>query len=72
MTFLWRQAGEPTPIGSNPFTDVAAGRWFTDPVRWAFENGITNGTSSTTFDPNQAVTRVQFAAFLSRYDNLTN
>jgi hypothetical protein len=72
VTFLWRQAGEPTPIGSNPFTDVAAGRWFTDPVRWAFENGITNGTSSTTFDPNQAVTRVQFAAFLSRYDNLTN
>ncbi|HBU04212.1 MAG TPA: hypothetical protein DEA70_06975 [Acidimicrobiaceae bacterium] len=51
---------------------VAAGRWFTDPVRWAFENGITNGTSPTTFDPGQAVTRVQFAAFLSRYDNLTN
>ena len=72
VTFLWRQAGEPTPTGNNPFTDVEAGRWFTDPVRWAFENGITNGTSPTTFAPGQAVTRVQFAAFLSRYDNLTN
>ncbi len=72
VTFLWRQAGEPTPTGNNPFTDVEAGRWFTDPVRWAFENGITNGTSPTTFAPGQAVTRVQFAAFLSRYDNLTS
>ena len=72
VTFLWRQAGEPTPTGNNPFTDVEAGRWFTDPVRWAFENGITNGTSPTTFAPGQAVTRIQFAAFLSRYDNLTN
>ena len=70
VTFLWRQAGEPTPTGNNPFNDVAAGRWFTDPVRWAFENGITNGTSPTTFAPGQAVTRIQFAAFLSRFDNL--
>ncbi|NCG25824.1 MAG: hypothetical protein GWP47_17035 [Actinobacteria bacterium] len=49
---------------------MSAGTYYTDPVRWAFENGITTGTSLTTFDPNQAVTRVQFAAFLSRYDNL--
>lgn len=70
VTFLWRQAGEPAPTGDNPFTDVEAGRWFTDPIRWAFETGVTTGTSATTFSPNEAVTRVQFAAFLSRYDNL--
>jgi len=70
VTFLWRQAGEPAPRIANPFADVPAGTYYTDPVRWAFETGITTGTSSTTFAPNQAVTRVQFAAFLSRYDNL--
>jgi hypothetical protein len=70
VTFLHRQAGEPAPTVANPFVDVPAGTYYTDPVRWAFENGITTGTSPTTFDPNQAVTRVQFAAFLSRYDNL--
>jgi hypothetical protein len=72
VTFLHRQAGEPAPTVANPFVDVPAGTYYTDPVRWAFENGITTGTSPTTFDPNQAVTRVQFAAFLSRYDNLTD
>lgn len=70
VTFLHRQAGEPDPTVANPFVDVPAGTYYTDPVRWAFENGITTGTSPTTFDPNQAVTRVQFAAFLSRYDGL--
>ena len=70
VTFLHRQAGEPVPSGANPFVDVPAGTYYTDPVRWAFETGITTGTSPTTFAPNQAVTRVQFAAFLSRYDNL--
>ena len=70
VTFLHRQAGEPAPTVANPFVDVPAGTYYTDPVRWAFENGITTGTSPTTFAPNQAVTRVQFAAFLSRYDNL--
>ena len=60
VTFLWRQAGEPEPTVANPFVDVPAGTYYTDPVRWAFETGITTGTSSTTFDPNKAVTRVQF------------
>lgn len=72
VTFLWRQAGEPVPSAANPFVDVPAGTYYTDPVRWALESGVTTGTSATTFAPNQAVTRVQFAAFLSRYDDLTN
>ena len=70
LTFLWRQAGEPTPSVSNPFVDVPSSSYYTEPVRWAYENGVTLGTTPTTFTPDQAVTRVQFAAFLSRYDNL--
>ena len=69
MTFLWRQAGEPAPRETTRSLtlrqDVGS-----DPIRWAFETGVTTGTSATTFSPNKAVTRVQFAAFLSRYDNL--
>ena len=54
------------------FGDVEDARYFTAPVQWMVDEGITNGTSPTTFAPGQAVTRVQFAAFLSRYDNLTS
>ena len=39
-------------------------------MAWAYENGITTGKSATVFAPDDAVTRVEFAAFLSRYDNL--
>ena len=70
MTFLWRQAGEPTPTVPNPFSDVPQGTYYMNPVRWAYENGITSGITPTTFAPNQPVTRIEFAAFLFRYDNL--
>ncbi len=59
-------------VGSHDFVDVAPSRFYSNAVGWAALNEITNGTSPTTFAPGQAVTRVQFAAFLSRYDNLTN
>ena len=70
VTFLWRQAGEPSPSGTSPFDDVPKRRYFTDAVAWAFENGVTTGRSATVFDPDAPVKRVEFAAFLSRYDNL--
>ena len=70
VTFLWRQAGEPDPAGPAPFDDVPSGRFFSEPVAWAFENGVTTGRSATEFDPYAPVKRVEFAAFLSRYDNL--
>jgi len=70
VTMLWRQAGQPSPSGVSPFIDVERGRYFTDAVAWAFEAGVTTGTSSTTFSPGDPVTRVQFAAFLSRFDRL--
>ena len=70
VTFLWRQAGEPAPTRPHPFADVPNGRYFTDAVAWAAEVGVTQGISPTEFGPDQFVTRVQFAAFLSRFDKL--
>ena len=67
VTFLWRAAGEPEPETTvNPFTDVAAGAYYYDAVLWAVEQGITNGTTATTFSPNATVTRAQTVTFLWR------
>lgn len=48
----------------NPFTDISMGDWYYDAVLWAAENGITNGTSATTFSPNASCIRAQMATFL--------
>lgn len=64
--FLHRFAGEPR-AGSEPFSDVGAGDWFRAPVAWMASAGITTGTSPTTFSPDRAVTRGEFAAFLYRF-----
>ena len=67
VTFLWRAAGSPEPKTSTmPFTDVNAGSYYYDAVLWAVENGITKGTSDTTFSPNATCTRAQIVAFLWR------
>lgn len=50
-----------------PFTDVGEDRYYADPVRWAYDNGITTGTSDTTFSPGAAVTRAEVVTFLHRY-----
>ena len=66
-TFLWRAAGSPKPeTRTMPFTDVPAGSYYYDAVLWAVENGITKGTSNTTFSPNMTCTRAQIVAFLWR------
>ena len=67
VTVLYRMAGEPEVTGENPFTDVPDGQWYTDAVLWAAENNITDGTSETTFSPNDALTREQMATFLYRF-----
>ena len=70
VTFLWRAAGSPAPTsGGNPFTDVSSSAYYYDAVLWAVENGITNGTSVTTFSPDDAVTRAQTVTFLWRTEN---
>ena len=66
-TFLWRAAGSPKPeTRTMPFTDVLAGSYYYDAVLWAVENGITKGTSNTTFSPNMTCTRAQIVTFLWR------
>ena len=68
VTFLWRAAGSPTPhSGSNPFVDVPADAYYYTAVLWAVEQGITTGTSVTTFSPDDTVTRSQTVTFLWRY-----
>ena len=67
VTFLWRAAGSPEPeTRTMPFTDVPVGSYYYDAVLWAVENGITKGTSDTTFSPNMTCTRAQIVAFLWR------
>lgn len=68
VTILYRVADKPSVKNvSNPFTDVKAGTYYYDAVLWAYKNNIVTGTSSTTFNPNGAVTREQIAAILYRY-----
>ena len=52
--------------GSNPFTDVKESDYFYEPVLWAVANGITTGTSKTTFSPDKPCTRGQVVTFLWR------
>ena len=67
VTFLWRAAGSPAPKStSHNFTDVKAGSYYEQAVLWAVENGITVGTSSTTFSPDATCTRAQAVTFLYR------
>lgn len=66
VTFLWRAAGSPEPIAAAAFTDVAADAYYAKAVAWAAENGITTGTSKTTFSPDETVTRGQTVTFLYR------
>ena len=67
VTFLWRAAGSPAPkSASMPFTDVPKGSYYETAVLWAVENGITKGTSDTTFSPDATCSRAQAVAFLWR------
>ena len=67
MAFLWRAAGSPAPKSrAMPFADIPAGSYYYDAVLWAVENGITKGTSNTTFSPDDTCTRAQIVSFLWR------
>ena len=65
VTFLYRALGT-APTTVNGFTDVAAGDFYAEAVAWAVENGVTNGTSASTFSPNAGCTRAQIVTFLYR------
>ena len=66
MAFIWRSQKSAAADGVNPFTDVAADAYYAGAVQWAVENGVTNGTSDTTFSPNTNCTRAQIVTFLYR------
>ena len=68
VVMLWRAAGSPEPQSmENPFTDVKDTDFYCKAVLWAVENGITYGTSATTFSPTGVTNRAQVVTFLWRY-----
>ena len=66
VTFLWRAAGSPEPKTMKGFDDVASNAYYAKAVAWAVENGITEGTSDTTFSPDATCSRAQIVTFLWR------
>lgn len=68
VTFLWRASGSPAPkSGVNPFRDVSHSAYYYDAVLWAVEQGITSGTTKTTFSPDAVVDRGQAVTFLYKH-----
>ena len=66
VTFLFRNGGADKPEGKNPFTDVASNAYYADAVLWAVSRQITDGTTDTTFSPDNGCTRAQIVTFLYR------
>ena len=70
VTFLWRYLDRPVYGTFNPFTDVSSSSVFAPAILWAYENGVTSGTTATTFAPGTTATRAQVVTFLYRTNNL--
>lgn len=66
VTFQWRAAGSPKADITSTFTDVASDAYYAQAVAWAIEQGITKGTSETTFSPEDICTRAHSVTFLWR------
>ena len=64
VTFLWKAQSAPAAETANGFADVAADAWYFAPVQWAVKNGVTSGTSASTFSPSATCTRAQIITFL--------
>lgn len=67
VTVLYRMEGTPACGSTTAFNDVVVDSWYGKAVIWATENGIVKGTSTTTFSPNDPVTREQIATILYRF-----
>ena len=67
VTFLWRAAGKPVVNYYMNISDVKSGEYYSEAVRWALSEGITKGTSDTTFSPDKVCTRGQIVTFLARF-----
>jgi hypothetical protein len=66
VTYLWKLAGSPAVSGGTSFSDVAANADYAQAVRWAVQNGVTDGTGDGKFSPNSTCTRAQIVTFLYR------
>lgn len=69
IEYMWRAAGCPASSVANPFTDISVGDCRYEAVLWAYEKGITGGTTDTTFSPDATCTRAQVVTFLWRAMN---
>lgn len=67
VSYLWKLEGMPNAAEGIGFSDVTADMEYADAVAWAVQNGVTSGTSNTTFSPDQICTRGQIVTFLYRY-----
>ncbi|MGN1306813.1 MAG: alpha/beta fold hydrolase [Faecousia sp.] len=66
-TLLYRIAGEPEVTEASTFTDVPKGSYYADAIAWAQDEGVVNGATATTFEPEAPVTREQIVTMLCRY-----
>ncbi|MDO4482711.1 MAG: S-layer homology domain-containing protein [Bacillota bacterium] len=66
VTYIWKEAGSPEPGTYNPFTDISEEDEFYKAAVWAYEKGITTGTSDTEFSPEMTCTRAQVMTFIWR------
>ncbi len=67
VTVLYRREGSPEVTFRGDFTDVRAGKYYSDAVIWAKDEGVVNGITETTFEPDGKITREQLATMLSRF-----
>ncbi len=70
VTVLWRAENKPAATEECAFVDLESGQYYVEAVKWANENGVVTGTTETTFAPDNAITREQFAAIMYRYAGL--
>ena len=66
VQMLYSLEGKPAVSGELPFTDLTE-PWYRNAILWAYQTGVTSGTSDTTFEPYATVTRAQVATFLMKY-----
>lgn len=66
VIYLWKNAGSPKTEVTNVFSDVSPDAEYAQAVAWAVKNGVTSGTSATSFSPNDTCTRGQIVTFLNR------
>lgn len=71
-TIFWRLEGSPAPAAPSGFSDVPAGRWFSDAIAWMKETGITNGAGANKYGAENRVTREELATFFYRYSAWKN